>query len=369
MSDQPVIASAEVVLPCPDLDRTVAWFRDRLGFRLEMIMPADSPRVAVIYGHGVRLRLDATETGDPGRLRLHTERTPTPPAETAPNGTRVEWFAIGAALEVPAGQPSFVLTRRDDTAPWIDGRAGMRYRDLIPDRQGGRFIASHIQIADGGPVPDYVHYHHVRFQMIYCRRGWVRVVYEDQGESFVMQAGDCVLQPPGIRHRVLESSPGLEVIEIGSPAEHETRVDHDLDLPTPDLRPECLFGGQRFALHRAESATWVPHRLPVFEARAFGFGAATSGLAEARVVRSTAAPPSHPALSHGGELLFLYVLSGSLQLQTATGTESLAADDCCVIPPDLVHCLTDVSEDVELLEVTLPARLPVESNSGRSRAD
>lgn len=82
-------------------------------------------------------------------------------------------------------------------------------------------------------MPDYVHFHKVRFQMIYCYKGWVRVVYEDQGPPLVMRAGDCVLQPPRIRHRVLESSPGLEVIEIGCPAEHETFADHDLQLPTP----------------------------------------------------------------------------------------------------------------------------------------
>ena len=46
----------------------------------------------------------------------------------------------------------------------------MRYRDLIP-RLGGRFIASHILIDQGGPVSDYVHFHSVRFQMIYCHNG------------------------------------------------------------------------------------------------------------------------------------------------------------------------------------------------------
>ena len=91
-----------------------------------------------------------------------------------------------------------------------------------PGRLGGRFIASHITIPAGGPVPDYVHYHDVRYQSIHCVRGWVRVVYEDQGPPFVLEAGDCVLQPPGIRHRVLESSPGLEVVEVGSPAAHPT---------------------------------------------------------------------------------------------------------------------------------------------------
>ena len=38
---------------------------------------------------------------------------------------------------------------------WVIGRAGMRYRDLIPGRLGGSIIASHIRIPDAGPVPDY----------------------------------------------------------------------------------------------------------------------------------------------------------------------------------------------------------------------
>ena len=46
--------------------------------------------------------------------------------------------------------------------------------------------------------------------MIYCMKGWVRLVYEDQGEPFLLEPGDCVLQPPEIRHRVLESPPGLD---------------------------------------------------------------------------------------------------------------------------------------------------------------
>ena len=102
---------------------------------------------------------------------------------TAPNGTRIELRAAEPALSVPAGEPSFCVSRADDGAEWVIGRAGMRYRDLLPDRQGGRFIASHIAIPDGGPVPDYVHYHRIRFQLIYCHRGWVRVVYEDQGDA------------------------------------------------------------------------------------------------------------------------------------------------------------------------------------------
>ena len=121
------------------------------------------------------------------------------------------------------------------------GRAGMGYRDLIPSRLGGRFIASHIRIDEAGPVPDYAHYHHIRFQMIFCRSGWVRVVYEDQGEPFILNAGDCVTQPPQIRHRVLEASDGLQVIEIGVPAEHITAIEHEMDLPNETVDRERRF--------------------------------------------------------------------------------------------------------------------------------
>ena len=113
----------------------------------------------------------------------------------------------------------------------------MLYRDLLPNRQGGRFIASHIRISDAGPVPDEVHYHNVQFQLIFCVAGWVRLVYQGQGEPFVLNAGDCVLQPPGIRHRVLESSGGSEVVEITCPAVHETWFDPELSLPTPAAGP------------------------------------------------------------------------------------------------------------------------------------
>ena len=95
--------------------------------------------------------------------------------------------------------------------------------------------------------------------MIYVRRGCVKLVYEGQGEPFVMGAGDLVLQPPYIRHRVLESSPGLEVIEIGCPALHKTYSDHDLQFRRRLLPTGCLAASN-------SSGTWRPLR------RGFRFG-------------------------------------------------------------------------------------------------
>jgi quercetin dioxygenase-like cupin family protein len=359
------IEAAEVVLPCAELEPTLAFFTERLGFRVALVYPAEAPAVAVIEGHGLRLRLDSGARGAPGSLRFLC-RDPDAIAGgsselVAPNGTRVELVASDPPLRLPPLRPSFVLTRLADGS-WSSGRAGMLYRDLIPDRQGGRFIASHIRIPDGGPVPDYVHSHRVRFQMIYCFKGWVRVVYEDQGPPFVLHAGDAALQPPRIRHRVLECSPGLEVIEVSCPAEHETLADFDLRLPTPDRHPGRDFGGQRFVRHEAARAAFAPSPASGFESCDLGIAAATAGLAGARVVRRSALCSGTEAAdaqrdAHSGELLFSFALRGSATLHAGLRQpDRLAGGDAFVVPAGLRYSLGACSRDFELLEVALPAR-------------
>lgn len=349
------VRDAQVVLPCEKLDEALSFFTERLGFRVEAIYPADDPAVAVISGYGLRVQLDRGAKGAPGVLRLLVGDPNGGPAElTAPNGTRIELVDADPPIVVPETKSSFVLSRNGDTAQWGTGRAGMRYRDLIPDRQGGSFIASHIRIPDGGPVPDYVHFHKVRFQMIYCYKGWVRVVYEDQGPPFVLQAGDCVVQPPRIRHRVLECSPGLEVIEIGSPANHETFADHERMLPTGKLDPDRDFSGQRFIRHVAAAAEWRPFRLEGFECRDTGIATATRGIASVRVARVSGTPEATPR-RHDAELLFAFVLRGTLTLERDGGEKDrLREGDAFVLPSQTRTAFHDCSTDLELLEVALP---------------
>ena len=350
------ITGAEVVLPCTELETTLAFFRDRLGFQLQAIFPADAPAVAVLAAHGLRLRLERGE-GAPGHIRLLC-REPDGVAGgervlVAPNGTRVELVEAETPVVVPPLRPELVIARAGGEGAFDAGRAGMLYRDLIPGRLGGRFIASHIRIPDGGPVPDYVHYHQIRFQMIFCRTGWVRLVYEDQGPPFIMEAGDCVLQPPQIRHRVLESSPGLEVIEIASPALHETFAENVMTLPTARLDPERDFSGQRFLWHVAAKARWQSWRVPGFECRDTGMGEATRGLAGARVVRSKGAAET-PRATHDREFEFFFLLDGAATL-ACEGTHKLAPGDAVTIPAGLPWALRECSDELALLEVTLPA--------------
>ncbi|MEO5623872.1 MAG: cupin domain-containing protein [Dokdonella sp.] len=353
---------AQVIVPCADLTEAIAFYTGKLGFRLDMIMPADSPRVAVLSGAGIALRLEFAGPHRASRaaliLRLSGSSAWIAGFDThelaAPDGVRILLVDDDAPITMPVAEQAFLISRTNDGA-MAAGRAGMLYRDVIPGRLGGRYIASHIRIPAGGPVPDYVHYHRVRFQMIYCLHGWVRVVYEDQGEPFVMQVGDCVLQPPAIRHRVLEASPGLEVLEISGPAEHETLREHAFDLPNARLQPERSFSGQRFVRHVAANATWQLCAHRGFEYRDTGIAVATGGLARIRVLRALLLAPGAASASRvqPGGLLFLSVLAGRLALRgSAIGAQQLDPGDACVIPSGMDYVL-DATVPCEVLEVAL----------------
>jgi mannose-6-phosphate isomerase-like protein (cupin superfamily) len=313
----------EIVVVCDDLIGALDFYTKEFGFRIEMIFPADSPRMVRLSGYGIDVRLERS----------------------------AEAMFHDAGPELPRLEPSLVIQHAHNRK-WGTGRAGMQYRDLIPGRLGGRYIASHIRIPTGGPVPDYVHHHHVRFQMIYCYNGWVKVVFEDQGPPFVMHVGDCVLQPPHIRHRVLECSDQMEVIEITCPAEHETLVDHEMRLPTKEFQPDRDFNGQEFVYHECRNAQWLAGPVRGFESRDLGIADATDGIASAIVLRPIE-KSLNSDLNVSSEFFFNFVLQGELKLESEDDELwSLSGGDSFVIPVGMPLRVVDPSAELEILQVT-----------------
>lgn len=311
-----------------DFAATLAQFTDEFGFRLELITPADDPRMAVVERDGVRVTIRA-EADD-----------------AAPEPSDRE-------MQVPALRAELVVSRIDGDVPWVTGRAGMRYRDLIPSRLGGRFIASHIEVCDGGPVPDLVHHHAIRFQLIFCQRGWVDVVYEDQGPAFRMQAGDAVLQPPHIRHRVLASSAGARVVEIGCPAEHDTLFDHDMELPNEIVAHDRVFGGQRFVRHVGDAVAWEPSEHEGFAAQVTDIASATNGLGDVRVLRPDGRTSLVATAAVDGEFDFVFVLAGQAQLTIDRRTWTAVEGDSVALPPGQAWSLDESTDDLRLLQIRL----------------
>ena len=119
-------------------------------------------------------------------------------------------------------------------------RSFMEYRDLgIAEATHGKFRAHVIRIkADSGAHELHttgLHRHECDFQMFYVLKGWMKFVYEGQGEHTFLE-GDCVLQPAGIVHNELECSDDVEILEIYSPAVHETRVVDTMPEPAAATR-------------------------------------------------------------------------------------------------------------------------------------
>lgn len=121
---------------------------------------------------------------------------------------------------------------RAANAVWGDGlRPYFQYRDLgIQEATSDQFRALLLRVRESashdGPIEmgqhtTGMHNHQVDFQMVMVVQGWMRFVYEGEGEH-LFEAGDCWLQPAKITHNELECSDDLIAFEIVTPGVHET---------------------------------------------------------------------------------------------------------------------------------------------------
>jgi len=108
-------------------------------------------------------------------------------------------------------------------------RSFFAYRDLgIRDATHGRAVAHVIRAAAGTAFSSRPHRHATTFQLVYVLRGWIEFEYEGQG-LVRLEAGSCVHQPPGIRHREVGHSEDVEMLEIVFPADFATEDVESID--------------------------------------------------------------------------------------------------------------------------------------------
>ncbi len=309
-------------IPCSDVAAEVDHFV-ALGWRVVDVFPADDPRMVTLDGHGVRLQVRRGEGVTPRLVVAQGFEAST----VSPSGVLID-IAADVQSAVQLVSTASITTGRE---PWHVGRAGMHYRDLVPDRQGGAIIASHIRIPIGGPVPDYPHFHDVVFQLIFCHKGWVRLAYESQGEPFVLHAGECVIQPPTIRHRVLESSDDLHVVELGFPAEHLTIADHDFDFESFPVDPDRQWEGQRFVCYTNATKTWTTIA-PGVEESDTGIADATKSRADVREITMT--PRGLYTLDETPDRIFtmVFVLAGEVVADLDGNSHGLGEGSAVVVP-------------------------------------
>lgn len=118
----------------------------------------------------------------------------------------------------------FVATHARDATFERGLRAFFEYRDLgIRAATQGRVVAHVIRAAQDGDFSSQPHLHRTQFQLVYVLRGWIEFEYEGQG-VVRLEAGSCVHQPPGIRHREIGHSDDVEMLEVVMPGDFETEL-------------------------------------------------------------------------------------------------------------------------------------------------
>lgn len=107
----------------------------------------------------------------------------------------------------------------------VDGlRDYFEYRDLgVKQATDGRAVAHIIRARGGHRAGGEWHQHAVQFQIYYVLKGWITFEYEGQG-VVTAKEGSCVHQPPGIRHREIEHSADLELLEVVLPGDFTTAM-------------------------------------------------------------------------------------------------------------------------------------------------
>ena len=123
-----------------------------------------------------------------------------------------------------ARQHTFVASHHRPDAFDQGLRRYAQYRDLgIAGATGGMVRAHVIKMippCDPAEVSKR-HFHDVEFQMVYVLKGWIKGEYEGAG-VVTMREGSCWLQPPKIKHSVLDYSDDCELLEIIMPADFAT---------------------------------------------------------------------------------------------------------------------------------------------------
>lgn len=114
----------------------------------------------------------------------------------------------------------------------------------------------------------------------------------------------------------------------------------------------------KFSVSHADSSRFEDDGLrPYFQYRDLGIRDATDGLVLAHVIRAKAGTPAKPERHHHEvQFQLVYVLKGWVKFHyEGVGEVTLKAGSCVHQPPGIKHVELAHSDDLELLEIVMPA--------------
>ncbi|AKX44567.1 hypothetical protein AKN87_05205 [Thiopseudomonas alkaliphila] len=130
-------------------------------------------------------------------------------------------------------------------------------------------------------------------------------------------------------------------------------------LETPLEIPENVAElAKKLTYATQESAPLISGRRSFFKYRELGLTEVTEGLARAQVTCATDVMEQTGWHYHICDVHFIYALRGWIELQFEDGsTIRLETGESLFIPPGLKHNETAISSDLELFEMSVPAKM------------
>ena len=121
--------------------------------------------------------------------------------------------------------------------------------------------------------------------------------------------------------------------------------------------------GMKLAISTAMEAHYVPGRRQFFQYRDLGVTQATGGRMRAQVTSAKSAMDRETGWHyHTCDMQFVYILRGWVDLEFAGGRKArFGPGDSVMIPGRLPHQETATSDDLELIEVSVPAEMGTEA--------
>ncbi len=132
-----------------------------------------------------------------------------------------------------------------------------------------------------------------------------------------------------------------------------------LTKPAAPVEPKMAEPRMKVAVTSAKQPDYAEGRRSFFKYRDLGVTAASEGWMRAQVMTAVTGMTEPTGWHyHVCEGQFVYALKGFVELEFEDGTQCrLEAGDSCFIPGGLPHNEIRTSDDVEILEVCLPANM------------
>ncbi len=115
------------------------------------------------------------------------------------------------------------------STPWQpDGLLpGNAYRELaVGAATDGRVGLRHLRSTRPFEEQTGWHWHDMDVHAVFVIRGHITFRYRDVPGEFVVRAGECITQPAGVPHNVIDRSDDLELLELTLPQRFAT-LDQD----------------------------------------------------------------------------------------------------------------------------------------------